>query len=418
MTSWVGKGSLNRYRIWRSLLPAFALLLFAAACVAQQTSTTSARASSKIVGTVATVDTANQSVTVKEDKTNTEYTVQLAGTKTIFSVPPGTKPEDLKKVAKRISATDIQPGDRIEIYYLPSSASGNAIAARAAIVMSGSALQAARLAEAEAWQHSTVGVISSVDRASGTLLMNTRTPEGTRPVTVSVSDSTQFTRYSAQDPKTPAPSSLADIQPGDIIRVIGDATPDGSKITAQKIYLAPEQLPAQVVSISGNTLTVKDLRNKQNVTVQVTSQTQIHKLPEQVAYVLARRINPAFRNAAGNNSGNQTGAPSFGGRAGEGMSQARWQGQGGAGAGGPGGHMRTPGDLSRLIESAPQIQLSDLKPGDAVAISGAPAPQDHSQLIASTIVAGVEPIFQSAPPRQGQSLGDWSLDMSMPSMEQ
>jgi hypothetical protein len=418
MRSWVGKGSLNRRGIGRRLLSLLTLLIVAAACLAQQTSTSSGKPSSKIVGTVATVDKANQSVTVKEDKTNTEYTVQLASTKTIFSVPPGTKPEDLKKVAKRISATDIQPGDRIEIYYLPSTANGNAIAARAAIVMSGSALQAARLVEAEAWQHSTVGVISSLDSASGTLLISIRTAEGTRPVTVSVSDATQFTRYSAEDPKTPAPSSLADLQPGDIIRVIGETSPDGSKITAQKIYLAPEQLPAQVVSISGNTLTVKDLRNKQNVTVQVTSQTQIHKLPEPIAYALARRINPAFRNAAGSNGGNLANAPSPGARSGEATGQARWQGQREAGAGGPGGHMRTPGDLSRLIENAPQIQLSDLKPGDAVAISGAPAPHDHSQLLASTIVAGVEPIFQSAPPRQGQSLGDWSLDMSMPSPEQ
>jgi hypothetical protein len=72
------------------------------------------------------------------------------------------------------------------------------------------------------------------------------------------------------------------------------------------------------------------------------------------------------------------------------------------------------GDLAQLLESVPQISISDLKPGDAVVVSGANA-SDKSRLFATNIIAGVEPIFQSAPPRQGQSLGgDWSLDMAIP----
>ena len=72
------------------------------------------------------------------------------------------------------------------------------------------------------------------------------------------------------------------------------------------------------------------------------------------------------------------------------------------------------GDLSQLLERVPQIGVSDLKTGDAVVVSGATA-NDKSRLFANSVIAGVEPIFQSAPPRQGQSLGgDWSLDMAIP----
>jgi hypothetical protein len=46
---------------------------------------------------------------------------------------------------------------------------------------------------------------------------------------------------------------------------------------------------------------------------------------------------------------------------------------------------------------------------------------DRNRLLASNVIAGVEPIFQSASPRQIQSLGDWgsslsgSMDAAMPS---
>jgi hypothetical protein len=378
-------------------------LLAAVICAAQQTP--SAKPPEHMVGTVTAVDQGNQSVTFKQDKTATEYTAQLAGTRTILSVPPGTKPEDLKKVARRITSADIQPGDRIELYYFPSAMNGNTIAARAAVLMSARSLEAARTAEAEAWQHSTIGVVSAVDAATHTLKMSVRTPEGaTMPVTLTATGATQFTRYSAEDPKTPAPSKLADIQTGDIVRVVGDKSPDGSTIAAQKVYLAPRQLPAVVVSISGNELTVKDLRNKQNVMVAVNSQTQVRRLPPQIAYMLARRLNPSFRAAAG--GGNHAGAPPYGAKAGEASGTNAPRAAGAA--------PNRAAELSRLIESTPEIQISELKPGDAVVISGAPATGDHSQLLANTIVAGVEPIFQSAPPRQGQSLGNWSLDMAVP----
>jgi hypothetical protein len=67
-----------------------------------------------------------------------------------------------------------------------------------------------------------------------------------------------------------------------------------------------------------------------------------------------------------------------------------------------------------MIERLPKIALTDLKAGDAVIVSGAAA-TDKSQLVATNIIAGVEPIFQSTPPRQGGSPGgDWNLDTAIP----
>jgi hypothetical protein len=69
------------------------------------------------------------------------------------------------------------------------------------------------------------------------------------------------------------------------------------------------------------------------------------------------------------------------------------------------------GDLSQMLERVPKIAVTDLKPGDAVVISGSPATGGKGTLLAQTVVAGVEPIFQSASPRQAQSLTDWSNSM-------
>lgn len=72
-----------------------------------------------------------------------------------------------------------------------------------------------------------------------------------------------------------------------------------------------------------------------------------------------------------------------------------------------------------MIERTPKIALTDLKAGDALVISGvATGAAGTSFLLANTIIAGVEPILQSAPAQRGggRSLGgDWGLgEMSAP----
>jgi hypothetical protein len=75
------------------------------------------------------------------------------------------------------------------------------------------------------------------------------------------------------------------------------------------------------------------------------------------------------------------------------------------------------GDISQMIDRTPTITLTDLKPGDAVVISGVATDGDDSHLLATAIVAGVEPILQAAPAQRGgrDVGGDWGLgEMSVP----
>jgi hypothetical protein len=73
------------------------------------------------------------------------------------------------------------------------------------------------------------------------------------------------------------------------------------------------------------------------------------------------------------------------------------------------------GDISQMLERIPKIAVTELKPGDALVVSGVATGTDNSKLVATTLIAGVEPILQSAPQRQNSMGSDWGLgEMSVP----
>ncbi len=399
----------------------FALL--ATASVAQESAATQANApgSSKptehLIGTVTAVDPASHTITVKEDKTGSVQKVLVGNTRTLLKVEPGAK--DLKN-ATRITPDDLQVGDRVDVRGSKPEDDPNAIAARSVVLMSARDLQKAHQAEAAAWQHSTAGVVNSVDPAAGKLAITVRTPAGAQPVTVDTAKTTQFTRYSPENPKVPAPSELAQIQPGDHVRIIGNRSDDGSTITAEKVYSgAFRTVNGTIVSISpdGKSITVKDLATKKPVEISLNNDSEIRKLPPTVAMMLARRLNPNFHPAQGGqrpsgeqheaNTGSRPAAPAYGANEQGNSAQAS-----GARRGPSGGS-----DIGQMIERLPPISVSDLKPGDAVVVSGVETGAGSSRLLATNIIAGVEPILQSAPARSGgeSTGGDWGLgEMTIP----
>lgn len=397
-----------------------------------------------IIGTITAVNSAAHTVTMKQDKTGTDYVVQVGATKTLLKVDPTAK--DLKN-ATRITAEDLQVGDRIEVGALKSDTDPNTVVARGVILMSARELQKLHQEEAAAWQHSTPGVVSSVDPSAQTITVSARTAEGPKTITVNAS-AAQFTRYSPDNPKVAAPSQFADVQPGDQVRIIGQLNPDGATMSANKIYSSSfRTVVGTVSSISpdGKQITIKDLQTKQPVTVSLNDDSSIHKLPQMMAYMLARRFNPEFRmpqNAGGGGQGaggqseggqanavggsppngaggappNGAGAPPNGAKPGEATATqgggGQWQGGGGGQRPGGGGMRAGNGDLSTMIDRLPKINTTDLKNGDAVIVSGAPVGSDKSHLLATNVIAGVEPIFQSAPRRQSQTLGDWGAALN------
>jgi Cu/Ag efflux protein CusF len=385
----------------------FATMIYAQA---QEAPTAAKQPLDHVMGAVTAVDGAAHTVTVKDDKTGASQTILVGNTKTLLKVEPGAK--DLKN-AVRITADDLQVGDRVDVRGLKTDAA-DTLVARSVVLMSARDLQQAHQAQAAAWQHATGGVVSGIDPATGKITLNVRTPDGTKPVTVQTSNATEFTRYSPDNPKIPASSQLAQIQPSDQVRVIGDKSDDGSTITAQRVYSgAFHTLSGTITAIDpdGKSLTVKNLETKKPVQISLNDDSTIRKLPPFMATMLARRFNPSYKPPETTPAGG--GPPSGAGGAAGGA--GGWQrGQGGGPGSGPGGGARS-GDISQMLERVPKISLAELKPGDAVVVSGVSLGADNSRLLATGVIAGVEPILQSAPQRQGSVGGDWGLgEMAVP----
>lgn len=372
----------------------------------------------QVLGTVTAVNAADKTFTVKQDKTGAEYTVSAANARRFLKVPPGEK--DLKK-AQPITAGQIAVGDRL-LARGHKDASAPKLDATIVLVMTAGDLKEKHQAELEDWQRrGHRGVITAIDDASHSVVMSSRSPEGTKTITVTTTPDTKFTRYASASAKysDAKASSFSELKPGDEIRVLGNSSDAGEKVAAEQVISgAFKTIAATIVSIdpAGKQLQATDLQTKQPITVALTDESSVRRLPPTMANALARRLNPSYKKggeAAGNGEAPEGGSERTGHHRNNMEQPGAPNGPTGAAAGpGRGGFS---GDLSNDVERLPKISASDLKPGDAVVISGGVS-DDKSHLTAINIIAGVEPLFASAPSKGGRSavLGMWNLDVGTP----
>jgi hypothetical protein len=369
----------------------------------------------QVLGTVTAVNTGDKTFTIKQDKTGTEYSISAANARRLLKVPPGEK--DLKK-AQPITAAQIAVGDRL-LARGHKDASAPKLDAEIVLVMTSGDLQQKHQAELEDWQkRGNRGVITAIDEASHSVVMAARTPEGTKTITVTTSPETKFTRYASASAKysDAKPSSFSELKAGDELRVLGNSSNGGTDVAAEQIISgAFKTIAATIVSVEpdGKQLQVTDLQTKQPITVALTPDSSVRRLPPAMAAGLARRFNANSKPAANGETppagGTEQSSPHR-----RNMEQPPTPNAPPAAGAGP-GRGGFSGDLSKDVEQLPKISASDLKPGDAVVISGGVG-DDKSHLTAINIIAGVEPLFASAPSKAGRSaaLGMWNLDVGTP----
>ena len=382
-------------------------------------------AADQVLGTVTAANAADKTFTVKDDKTGAEYNVDASGARRFLKVPPGEK--DLKK-AQPIEAGQISVGDRL-LARGQKDASSSKLTAAIVIVMSAGELQQKHESEMADWQkRGTRGTVADINLTTKQITMRMRGPQGQKEVAVVSTPATQFVRYAPDSVKysDAKPSSFMELRQGDQLRVLGDMNPEGTQITAEKVVSgAFRTVAGTIVSVSpdGKQIQATDIQTKQPLTVALTDDSAVRRLPPMVANMLARRLNPNFKPAPGANPGPgpggegsamphpRPGAAQNGGAPPEGTPASP-----GATANGT----RAGGDISQMLERLPKIPVSELKPGESVVISGGTS-DDKSHMTAVNVIAGVEPLFASAPPSQGRSsnaLGMWNLDIGAPGEQQ
>jgi hypothetical protein len=277
---------------------------------------------------------------------------------------------------------ELAAGDRVVAYY-KGAAGDKAVQATSLVVRTSADLDEIAKQELADWRkRGTVGTVTATDPAAKTITLKV----GSKIVTVTASDKTEYHRYSLDSAK-PADakvSSLAEIKVGDQAHVLGNRNEDGTATTAESIYAGTfRQLAATIVSINAATgeMQVKDLAAKKPppLTIRVDSDSTMKKLDAQTAASLARRYG-----------------------AGRGQDQAG----AGAGSGAPGRGGRGGGDVGQMLDRLPAMPLSELKAGDAVMVSTTMG-SDPTHVTVIMLLAGVEPLLTAAPNATRDMMSGW-----------
>ncbi len=388
----------------------FSLALLMASLTAAPT--LCAQAANRYLGTITAIS--GTTLTVKTDAGEV-HQVLVPTDASIKQVAPGQK--DLSS-AQTIPFTNLASGDRVLVRLDPNS-TGDPPQALQIIAIKQADVAAKQQKDREDWQRRGVGgLVKSVDAASGVIVLTSGAGATAKTVTVQTAKATVLRRYSPTsvrfDDAQPAPIDA--IHPGDQLRARGTKNADGTSIAAEEVVSGSfRNISGVVVSVdaAGSTFVVKDLASKKPVTVRVTADAQMRRLPDRMAQMLAARLKGGTGGGQGGGFGQGSGAQQAGASGGPprtGQGQGAGGGQGGGQGQGPGGGQwagggQGGGDLQQMLSRAPSIQLSDLQKGEAVMIVST---EGASDVTAVSLLAGVEPLLQ-APAASQDLLANWSM---------
>ena len=361
------------------------LASLAAACVFAFNQTGYAQAPGNTIGAVTKIDAEAKTLVLKTDA-GAEVPVQILPTVTVRRVAPG---ETSLNNAATIALGDIAVGDRV----LARGVSANqTVSATLLVVMSQSDIAKKQAADRADWdRRGVMGIVTNVSAES--IVIKSRTLAGSSQITITPGAKASIRRYEPDSVNfaDAKPVSLGDIKVGDQIRARGTKSADGASMVAEELVGgAFKTIAGVIVSIDAQAgeMRINNIETKKPVTVKVNKDSNMRKLPPQLAQMLAVRIHPEWARTV---PAAKPAAPPTGGAPVAGAAPA------------------AAPDFQQMVDRSPNITLADLKAGDALVISstvGATA----DRITAITLMAGVEPIL-TKPGTQQMSLGTWSLDM-------
>jgi len=356
------------------------------------------------LGTVKSVN--GNTITLQADA-GPDFSAVVQDSTRILRIPPGQT--DLKN-AVPIKLQEVQVGDRM----LVRGKAGDvldSIAALQIMVMTKSDVAQKQQQDLQDWQKRGVGgIVSSVDPAAGSVTVSV-TPATS--FEVKTSKATSFLRYAPNSVKfSDAQKGTFDqIKVGDQLRARGNRSADGKEVSAQEVISGTFRNIAGTVTATdaaNNTVTVKDILAKKTVVVKLSSESQMRKLPPQLAQRIAFVLKaPAGAQGPSSSTAPAGGSPAPGSNGGPGVQGSSGGPGGGAGlASGRGG----PPDFQQMINRLPALTLADLQKDEAVMIVST-AGTGNSEVTAITLLSGVEPIITASPNGASAAalLSGWNL---------
>jgi hypothetical protein len=378
-----------RLGIFRASILGASLLLPSAGLIPCSAVAQAQAAAGPKIGTVTAIS--GSTITLTTDSKQ-QVAITVADGARILQLEPGSR--NLKS-AQTITLNDIAKGDRILVSGQPGSDAASFTASRV-ILMKAQDIAQQHAKEQADWQsRGSGGLVSAVDEATGTITVSI----GAKKVAVQTSSATKFRRYAGGSVKfeDAQPSTLAEIHPGDQVRVLGTKSEDGASLQAESVVSGSFlHLAGTIATINAadGMFTIKDLATKKMMTVKVTADSDVRKLPPQAAARFAARA--------------KGGEPT--GHAGAEHARPAAEANASAHQGGEQQRRSAGMDLSQMLSRLPTETLADLKVGDAVMIVASQQEPGSSQASAVTLLSGVEPILSATPKGAAtMTLSPWQM---------
>jgi hypothetical protein len=333
----------------------------------------------RVIGQVVAVDFNASRIIVRTDA-GQEVTVLLNEQTTYLRVPPGEVALDK---AVQITRDDIGPGDKV---YARGkvSADRKSVPAQKMVVMLKADIEKDQERQRNEWQQRGVsGVITALNAKAGEITLQVRGRDGLQTLTVATTAAVKFRRYAPDSVRfgDARPSSFAELKPGDQLYALGEKQADGTRLAAEQVVSGSFRTVTGTVSaIAADTgeIHLSTLGKNQPITIVVNKNSRLRRITPQVARSIARAAK--HEEAA---SAQATGAGSAAG-----------------------------GNLQSGLETLPALALSDIKPGDTVAVIGTVGAAP-SRLTAIVLLNGVDAVLIAIHGSESSSRAP-GLDWGMP----
>lgn len=377
------------------------ILLFCLAVVVGNavSAQTPAAPRNRLIGAVSAVDSAANLLSLKTEAGDV-YAVSVSPETKMLRLAPGER--DLTK-AQAIQFTDIAVGDRV-LAQGPVKDAEKTLEAVRIIDMSQADIAKKNQQEQADWhKRGSAGVVTLKDEAAGQITFRLPSMAGDGEVVkVAVTPKTILKRYAPDsvkyaDAKT---STLAEIEKGDQIRVLGNKDEATGAIQAEQVISGSfVNVAATVTSVdaAAGVIQAKNIESGKPVTIRITAETNLRRMPQMGGMPggspggMPGGQRPAATPAPGS-TGQAPAAP------GGGAARAE-AGQGGAG--GQGG-ARRGGDFSRFMEFMPKVGVDTLKPGETIVVASNKS-ANPGEVTAITVLAGADSLVAMAQQRASQT---------------
>jgi len=324
-----------------------------------------------VIGAIVEIDRNAGSAAIKTDA-GAVVAIKADENTVCLRIPAGEK--TLAK-AVAIQFADLAVGDRVLGH---GTRTEKEFRAQRLVVMPKTEVEKKRAHDLEQWRQRGIGgIVRELNAQTREITLELRSTVAGGRVSITAAKA-DFRRY--------APGSLrfedaragtfGDLKIGDQVRALGDKSADGHSFTAEEIVSGAFKTIGMTITqidLQNNEIKATTLDQKRPMVIAINKDSVLHRISAPVAAAIAQKATATKPvNAA---------APSS-------SSGAKPAGQ-------------PVIDVQQMVDTLPGISLTDLKPGDVLAVTGA-MEQDESHLVAIKLAAGVDLVLKAMAPQPGK----------------